>query len=447
MLTISLASALGGLLFGYDWVVIGGAKPFYEVYFNIGSSPWMQGWVMGSAIAGCLAGVTASGSLADRYGRKPLLVLAAAVFVLASLGTGAAADLGTFVSFRLLGGVGIGLASNISPMYIAEVSPAGARGRMVSLNQLAIVVGILSAQAANWLIADKAPGGGDIASSWNGLWGWRWMFWACTGPAALFLVCAAAIPESPRWLAARGHINRARAILIRAGGPAHADGELAAMRSAGREGKWRSLFKGRMPRMLAIGMTVAVFQQWCGINVIFNYAQEVFTEAGYGISDILFNIVITGATNVVFTIVGMNLVDMVGRRRLLLAGSAGLACIYCLLGFCYFIRMGGVAALVLVVLAIACYAATLAPVVWVVISEIFPTHVRGKAMAVATFALWAACFALTYSFPPLNAALGAWGVFWLYGAICVGGFIFVRAMLPETMGKSLEDIEEELKTS
>jgi len=448
-LFISLVSAMGGLLFGYDWVVVGGAKPFYEVFFDIAASPAMQGLVMGSAILGCLLGVMVSGSLSDRYGRKPLLIVSAAVFIVASIGTGATNSISWFIVYRILGGIGIGIASNLSPMYIAEVSPAAVRGRFVSINQLTIVLGILAAQTVNWLIADPVTAGENILTSWNGQMGWRLMFWACAVPAALFFIMVFFIPESPRWLATRLRYERAGNILSRIGGSDYAQSELdeikSTMQQVRQKVNFRMLFEGRTPKILLIGVVIAALQQWCGINVIFNYAQEIFAAAGYGVSDILFNIVVTGITNVIFTFVGMYAVDRLGRRALLLFGAAGLACIYAILGACYYFQATGVAVLCLVVAAIACYAMTLAPVVWVVISEIFPNRIRGMAMAVATFSLWTACFVLTYTFPLLNTGLGAYGTFWLYGIICILGFIFIKKMLPETKGKSLEEIEKEFK--
>ena len=449
LLLITLVSAMGGLLFGYDWVVIGGAKPFYEIFFGITNAPAMQGWVMGSAILGCLLGVMISGSLSDRYGRKPLLTIPAAVFVIASIGTGAVNNILWFIVYRILGGIGIGIASNLSPMYIAEVSPARMRGRFVSFNQLTIVLGILAAQIVNLLIADQVVVGEDILTSWNGQMGWRWMFWACAAPAFLFFIMIFFIPESPRWLATRLHYERAESVFLRIGGSDYARNEMDIIKSTVQMVKQKvdfyMLFEGRMPKILLIGIVIAAFQQWCGINVIFNYAQEIFAAAGYGVSDILFNIVVTGVTNVIFTFAGMYLVDRLGRRALLLFGAASLTCIYAMLGACYYFQVTGVAVLCLVVSAIACYAMTLAPIVWVVISEIFPNRIRGMAMAVATFSLWAACFVLTYTFPLLNKGLGSYGTFWLYGTICVFGFIFIKTMLPETKGKSLEEIEKEFR--
>ena len=439
---------MGGLLFGYDWVVVGGAKPFYEVFFGIENSPGMQGWVMGSAILGCLIGVMISGSLSDRYGRKPLMVVSSLIFILAAIGTGIVNTIEWFIIYRILGGIGIGIASNLSPMYIAEVAPSNVRGRFVSINQLTVVIGILSAQIVNWLIADPIVPGENILASWNGQMGWRWMFWAGGVPAIFFFLMIFLVPESPRWLASQHKYDKATNILSRIGGKKYATDEVAAIRSKEKSDKekvdYRLLLQGKMPKILLIGIVVAVFQQWCGINVIFNYAQEIFSAAGYGVSDILFNIVITGVTNVAFTIVGMYTVDKLGRRALLIFGAISLAGVYAALGACYYFEITGIAVLALVVIAIACYAMTLAPIVWVVISEIFPTRIRGMAMAVATFSLWTACFVLTYTFPLLNSSLGAHGTFWLYGFICILGFIFIKKNLPETKGKSLEEIEEEL---
>lgn len=445
---ISLVSAMGGFLFGYDWVVIGGAKPFYEAFFGIGDIPYLQGWVMGSAILGCLLGVTVSGTLADRFGRKILMTIASVIFIISAIGTGMVDNLTMFIFYRLLGGVGIGIASNVAPMYIAEVSPPAIRGKFVSINQLTIVLGILSAQIANWLIADAVVSQ-DIADTWNGQWGWRWMFWAEVLPAALYFLLLFCIPESPRWLATKQHFGRAESIFEKIDGKEYARKEIAGIKGSFINADnsanigFMSLFKGRLGRLVSIGIVIAVFQQWCGINVIFNYAQEIFSAAGYGVSDMLFNIVITGVTNVAFTFVGMYTVDKFGRKALMSLGAASLACIYVILGACYYFNITGVALLILVVLAIACYAMSLAPVTWVVISELFPNKVRGKAMAVCTFALWSACFVLTYTFPIMNSGLGAHGTFWIYGLICVLGFIFIKRNLKETKGKTLEEIEEE----
>lgn len=449
--SICLVSAMGGLLFGYDWVVIGGAKPFYELYFGIADSPTMQGLAMSVALLGCLIGAMVAGMMADRYGRKPLLLISAFIFLSSAYATGAFSVFGWFLAARFLGGIGIGIASGLSPMYIAEVAPTSIRGKLVSLNQLTIVLGILGAQIANWLIAEPIPADftpADICASWNGQMGWRWMFWAMTVPAALFFVFSFILPESPRWLASSGKREAALKVFTRMGGKEYAVTELAAIEAASacqtQEGGFRQLLNPAMYKVLTIGVVMAILQQWCGINVIFNYAQEIFMAAGYGVSDVLMNIVVTGITNVIFTILAMFVVDRWGRKALTLIGSFGLAIIYSFMGAAYYFHITGIVLLIIVVMAIACYAMTLATVMWVIISEIFPNRIRGVAMSVCTFALWAACFILTYTFPMLNSGLGAAGTFWLYGLICLGGGIFVVFRLPETKGKSLEEIEKEL---
>ncbi len=443
---ISAVAALGGLLFGYDWVVIGGAKPFYEKFFHL-TDPSQQGWAMSCALIGCLVGALVSGWLSDRFGRKRLLIAAGLVFAVSSIGTGLAPSFAAFVPWRILGGFAIGMASSLSPMYIAEVAPAQYRGKLVSLNQLTIVVGILLAQVVNWLIAKPVPPDAtslQILQSWNGQVGWRWMFGVTAIPSVLFFISMFLLPESLRWLAKNGAHERAQRVLSRIGGESYGERALREIEATVEDANGvdlRILFDRRMLRVLSLGIGLAVLQQWCGINVIFNYAEEVFSAAGYTVSDILFNIVVTGAVNLLFTFVAIAFVDRYGRRILMLIGSAGLAIIYSCLGAFYYIHSRGIHMLVLVVAAIGCYAMSLAPVTWVVISEIFPNRIRGAAMSIAVTALWVASFILTYTFPLFNHSLGAAKTFWIYAAICVVGFLFIRARLPETKGKTLEQIE------
>lgn len=520
---ICLVAAMGGLLFGYDWVVIGGAKPFYEPYFQITEAPFWQGLAMSSALVGCIFGAMVSGVLSDRFGRKRLLICSGLLFTASAVWTALAADFFSFNLARFIGGVGIGLASNLSPMYIAEISPARLRGRFVSVNQLTIVIGILAAQITNWLTAapvptadqvrllvaerraEKAVGAELVLGSagakarapidetalagvrqafpnlaslapraemtneekaakaeedrrimavyilptWNGRIGWRIMFGAETAPAIMFFLLMFLVPESPRWLLKNGRDDEAAGILARIGGAEYARAEVADVKntlSSEEIGRLRlsDLLEPKLLRILALGAFLAVFQQWCGINVIFNYAQEVFAAAGYEVGDLMFSIVITGVVNLLFTFIAIFTVDRWGRRPLMLFGAAGLAGIYAVLGAAYCLQSTGVHMLILVVAAIACYAMSLAPVTWVVISEIFPNRIRGTAMSVAVLSLWIGCTALTFSFPALNRALGAHGAFWLYGAICVAGFAVILRRLPETKGKSLEAIEREL---
>ncbi len=446
---ICLISAMGGLLFGYDWVVIGGAKPFYEAFFGISDNPGQQGLAMSIALAGCLVGAMVCGSLADRIGRRPLLLISALIFLVSAYATGAFNTFTLFLTARFVGGIAIGLASGLSPMYIAEVAPGSIRGRLVSLNQLTIVLGILGAQIVNYLIAEPMPAGTTVPApgSWNVLLGWRWMFWSAAFPAALFLLLALFIPESPRWLALRGRKAAATTILARIGGESYARSEMAAIdhtaRNAAKSGL-RALFTRPYAMVITLGICIAVFQQWCGTNVIFNYAQEIFSNAGYDLGEMLFNIVLTGITNVVFTFAAIYSVDRLGRKKLMLIGAGGLALIYAVLGTCYFMHITGFFMVILVVAAIACYAMTLGPVTWVLIAELFPNRVRAVAVAVCTFALWTASFTLTYTFPLLNTALGSYGTFWIYAGVCAAGFIFFSLRLPETKGKSLEELEKEL---
>lgn len=447
---ISGVAALGGLLFGYDFVVIGGAKPFFERYFELNSAA-LSGWANSCALIGCIAGVMVAGALSDRFGRKRLLMAAAVLFAVTSLGNALAPNFTLFIMWRMLGGVAIGLASSLSPLYIAEVAPAHLRGRLVSINQLTIVIGILLAQFINWYLVRDLPEGATsewIASSWFGQQGWRWMFGITTIPSVLFLAGMLFVPESPRWLVTKGRLGDAGKILGKIGGAAYAQAAIAeiseTIKIAQARVDFKELLNPKLRRVLVLGITLAVFQQWCGINVIFNYAENIFSDAGYDISTVLKNIAWTGSVNLAFTFVALGTVDKRGRRPLMMVGAAGLAVIYTAMGFCYYTGVQGLPMLLLVLAAIGCYAMSLGPVTWVVISEVFPNRIRGAAMSVAVAALWGACFVLTYTFPLLNAVLGAYGTFWLYAAICAAGFVFIKLRLPETKGKTLEQLEKEL---
>ena len=448
---VSIVVALGGFLFGWDWVVIGGAKPFFESYFNL-KDPSLVGWANSCALIGCLAGALVSVALSDRFGRKRLLLLSALLFGVTSVGNALSPTFSVFIGWRILGGVAIGLASSLSPMYISEVSPPAMRGRLVSINQLTIVTGILFAQVIDWLLVRRLPAGASdefIRSSWFGQEGWRWMFAITSVPSALFLAGMIFVPESPRWLAKNGMLERARVTLERIGGRGYADNSLreigASLAAEQREGmRLAELFQPRMRKVLVLGIGLAVFQQWCGINVIFNYAEEIFREAGYDISNVLSNIAWTGSVNMVFTLAALGIVDRRGRRPLMLFGASALALIYGTLSACYGFGVKGLPMLLLVLGAIGCYAISLAPVTWVIISEIFPNRVRGAAMSLAVASLWVACFVLTYTFPILNLRLGPAGTFCLYAIICAVGFVFILLKLPETKGKSLEQLEQDL---
>jgi SP family xylose:H+ symportor-like MFS transporter len=473
--TISLVAALGGLLFGYDWVVIAGAKPFFEPYFGLTSGD-DKGWANSCALLGCLLGSIATGGLSDKFGRKKLLLAAAVLFAATSVLTGWATTFSWFVVWRIAGGVAIGMASNLSPMYIAEVAPAHLRGRLVAINQFTIVIGILLAQIVNYCIAQTVPQDATadmIRESWNGQYGWRWMFAAVTAPSILFFVGSLWIPESPRWLVKNGAAERARTILARIGGSDYADVEVNDIQQTIADDevqrvRFRDLLEPAMMKILLIGVVLAVLQQWCGTNVLFNYAQEVYEAAGYDKNSILFNIVITGSINLLVTLIAIGTVDRFGRRILMLIGCAGIALSHVLLGFAYDRGMQGMPVLVFTLCVIGCYGMSLAPITWVLISEIFPNRIRGAAISVAVSALWLACFVLTFLFPILKDGFGseeslAWysrvlrnllpflnngigmaNTFWLFAGICAAGFVFVWLRVPETKGKSLEQIQREL---
>lgn len=451
ILGITLVAALGGLLFGYDWVVIGGAKFFYERYFGLTGISSLQGLAMSSALIGCIPGALIAGYLSDKAGRKLSLSLSAILFLVSAVGTGMADTFGTFMLFRIIGGIAIGTASVISPVYIAELAPRSIRGRFVSLNQLTIVIGILSAQLVNYLIAEEVPPGATdtmILNSWNGQMAWRWMFWSGTVPAVLFLILSFFIPESPRFLIKAGKPDRCTAVLAKIGGDEYAESVkndiLQSFSDAPAGNDLKLLADRRLRPLLLLGLILAAFQQWCGINIVFNYAEEVFVSAGFGITDSLFNIVITGAVNLVFTFVAIRTVDRWGRRRLMLIGAAGLAITYLILGFTYFTGANGIIVLIIIITAIAIYGMSLAPVTWVILSEIFPNRIRGSAMALASATLWIASTLLVLLFPFINELVKVSGAFWLYACICLLGYLYIRKKLPETKGKSLEEVEKEL---
>ena len=452
---ISLVAALGGLLFGYDWVVISGADLFYEKYFHLVSASEV-GWAKSCALVGCLLGAVVSGGLSDRLGRKRLLLLSALLFTVSSIGTGLASSYEAFVSWRIIGGVAIGLASNLSPMYIAEIAPAHLRGRLVAVNQLTIVIGILGAQVVNWLIAVKIDHHGVDATaieaarqSWNNTYGWRWMFTAVTMPSLLFFVGSLFIPESPRWLVKNGKADQARGILTRIGGAAQAEAAVRDIESTiGRDEvqrvRFTDLLEPKMLKILLVGVTLAVLQQWSGINSIFNYAEEIYRSAGYGISDIMFNIVITGAINLAFTLIAIGTVDHFGRRILMLIGCAGIGLSHVLIGIAYALGLKGLSVLVFTLCALGCYGMSLAPICWVLISEIFPNRHRAEGQALGSFTHWVFAALLTTFFPMMVSAFAPASVFLFFCGMMVLQLIWVKTMVPETKGVALEAMQHAL---
>ena len=428
---ISFISALGGYLFGFDFAVIAGALPFLRSEFALNA--WWEGFLTGSLALGCIAGCLAAGKIADRFGRRPGLMISAAIFGLSSLGMAFAPGLSIFVSMRFIAGIGVGMASMLSPMYIAEISPAVVRGRNVAINQLTIVIGILVTNLVNYSLADQGPEA------------WRWMFGLGVLPSALFLAGVFWLPESPRWLAKAGHLEQAKAVLSKIGSSQFVDDTFRDIQAslAGTEPKqsYRAVFHKSVRPAVQVGITLAVFQQLCGINVVFNYTSTIFESVGASLNQQLFETVAIGAVNLLFTLVAMWQVDKLGRRPLMLFGSLGLAILYIVLATLLQNQAGAGLVSLTVLAAIGTYSMSLAPVTWVLISEIFPNKIRGMASSVAIVALWGAYFVLVFTFPILAEKLGTYGPFWMYSAICFLGFIFIVAKVRETKGKTLEELE------
>ncbi|RYF87047.1 MAG: MFS transporter [Chitinophagaceae bacterium] len=427
---ISFISALGGYLFGFDFAVISGALPFLRTTFQLNA--WWEGFLTGSLALGCILGCLIAGHLADRYGRKPGLLTAALIFAVSSLGMAFSNSLTVFIIMRFAAGIGVGMASMLSPMYIAEVSPAAVRGRNVAINQLTIVLGILITNLVNYQLADK----GEDA--------WRWMFGLGAIPSLLFLLGVVWLPESPRWLFKAKQTEKAQRILQKIGGASFASDTMENIkRSQHSEAKptYAAVFAKAVRPAVLVGITLAVFQQFCGINVVFNYTSTIFESVGANLDRQLFETVSIGVVNLIFTLVAMWQVDKLGRRPLMLFGSLVLSLVYIILAL--LLKSGASAGLVsvFVLLAIASYAMSLAPVTWVLISEIFPNQIRGLATSVAVVSLWAAYFVLVFTFPVLAEKLGTYGPFWMYAAICLLGFFFIKIKVRETKGKTLEELE------
>jgi len=430
---ISLIAACGGLLFGFDIAVFSGTIPFIQPYYGLTEA--QLGWTGSSLYVGCIIGTLITGYATDRFGRKPMLILAAAIFTISSILMGWAGSYNMLIFWRIVAGIGVGAASMLSPLYIAEISPANIRGRMVSINQLTIVIGILLAYFINYLLADVENN-------------WRWMFTSGAMPSALFLLFVFFVPESPRWLISKGHVGRAREVLKMVNGDDNGGDEVQAIESrihSEVKGKFSDLFQRGVVFVVFLGITMAVFQQISGANAIFFYAPIIFEKAGMDVKDQLFQQIMIGAINLVFTLVAMQLVDRIGRKKLMLGGSSMMALWLFLVGICYHFNLFEGYWLTFFVLAfIATYATTLAPVTWVLISEIFPTKVRGIAVSVSTCMLWVACFALAYGFPVLIERLNAPQTFFLFSGICLLYFVILVRYVPETKGKTLEQFENEI---
>ena len=427
IIAISFISALGGYLFGFDFAVISGALPFLKDQFGL--NEYWEGFTTGCLALGAIIGCLIAGGVAEKYGRRYGLLTAASIFAISSLGMATANNLTIFIFARFVAGIGVGMASMLSPLYIAEVTPSHIRGRMVAINQLTIVVGILVTNLVNYSLRN------------NGSEAWRWMFGLGVVPSTLFIIGVLWLPESPRWLLQVGKREKAQKILSKIGGENYAAESLISMDKtiiSNSKISYRSVFgKAVFPAVL-IGIGLAVFQQLCGINVVFNYTSVLFESIGFSKDDQLLETVFIGAINLIFTILAMLLVDKLGRKPLMLIGAGGLAILYVIIANLLGIRSPNVSWFLLA--AIGLYATSLAPVTWVLISEIFPNKVRAAAISVAVLCLWAAYFILTFTFPILYSKLQD-KTFYIYAVVCVVGFLFVWFKVKETKGKTLEEME------
>ena len=428
IVTISFISALGGYLFGFDFAVISGALPFLRDQFGL--NEYWEGFATGSLALGAIIGCVIAGSVSDKYGRRPGLLMAASIFAISSLAMAFAPDLSFFIAARFMAGIGVGMASMLSPMYIAEVSPAKYRGRMVAINQLTIVIGILITNLVNYSLRDNGPDA------------WRWMFGLGAVPSTLFVIGVLWLPESPRWLIKAGKEQKALDILSRIGNNFFAKNSIGSIKESlqgDTKINYRAAFEKAVLPAVLIGIGLAVFQQLCGINVVFNYTSNIFQSVGASKDDQILQTVFIGGVNLICTLLAMGLVDKLGRKPLMLIGAGGLAVLYIIIAQLLASQSSSVGNYLLA--AIGIYALSLAPVTWVLISEIFPNKVRGAAISIAVLCLWAAYFILTFSFPVLAKWIGMHNTFYIYSVVCVIGFAFVWLKVKETKGKTLEELE------
>lgn len=432
---ISLVAAFGGFLFGYDTAVVSGAIGFLKAHFNLTAE--LTGWAASSLLVGCMVGAILGGPLGDRFGRKPSLIFCAVLFAASSALSALPDSLSLFAWARFAGGVAIGAASMLSPLYIAEIAPEKIRGTLVALYQLAIVMGILVVFFVNLQIQRL----GD--ESWNITTGWRWMFASLVLPSVLFGALMALVPESPRWLMKMGRRDEARRILERVGGPEAAAREVTQIEAAlqQEEGRWSELFTTGYRRALMIGIALAVFGQFSGINAIMYFAPEIFKTAGEGTDAAFRQTVTVGVVNVLFTFVAIWLVDRAGRKPLLIVGTLLQAVSLAWIGLLFARGVSGTALLVGILGFVAAFAVAMGPIPWIVNSEIFPTKLRGRAMSVAIFCLWLADWIVTQTFPTLLERIGAAWTFWVYAACSLVSTVFVVLLVPETKGRTLEEIE------
>jgi SP family xylose:H+ symportor-like MFS transporter len=440
---VTLVAAMGGLLFGYDTAVISGAIGFMEKFFQL--TPAETGWAASCVLVGCVVGASFAGIICDRVGRTPALLIAAALFLLSSIGTSIPAAFSSFIFFRIIGGLGVGIASMASPMYIAEITPARIRGRMVSINQFAIIGGMLIVYFVNYFIASN--GGSE---DWNVHTGWRMMFLSGAVPSGLMLLLTFLVPETPRFLISKGSTEKALNILAKVDGADYAARELATINEAvsHEEGGVSELMTSGLLRALLVGIGLSILQQVTGINVILYYAPEIFKAIGHTTSNTaLLQTIIVGAVNLLFTVLAIWKVDGFGRRPLMIIGYAGMGLFTFGQAQFFYNQSQGVGVLLCMLGDIAFFALSAGPITWVLLAEIYPNKVRGRAMAIATAAQWVANYLVSQTFPLMNESAFLTDRFhkafpyWIYGSFCVLAVIFVVKFVPETKEKSLEEIE------
>lgn len=445
---ISIVAALGGFLFGFDTAVISGALSSLISYFNLQADPVLQGWLVSSIILGSVGGAAVSGYFADRYGRKNALVLTGILFLLSAIGSAAVSSFSFFIVARFIGGIGVGIAAMVAPLYISEVSPPAIRGRMVSMYQFAVTLGILAAYFSNDLLrqlsinAAAHPAGGVIYTMLTEVW--RGMLGTEILPSLIFLVLLFFVPQSPRFMMMKGQEKEAREILVKVSGEANASREIAEIKEAlsKETGTVKEMFMPGLRKATFIALFLSVISQFSGIDIVLHYGPVILERAGFSFGNSLYGQIIFGIVLVIFTVLAMWKVDAVGRRGLLLVGNTGICISLIVMGYLFSTPAPSETALIIAVsFFIASFAFSLGPIPWIIMSEIFPTKIRGRAMAIATLTLFAANWLIAQLFPLMSEVLGEDGTFWLLAFFTVPTFFFIWKILPETKGKSLEELE------
>ncbi len=454
---LAISAALGGLLFGYDTAVISGAVSSIDANFinpqglSETARSSLSGWTVSCALLGCVIGAALAGPISLRLGRRGGLLVSAVLFLFSSLGSAfpeigfgaighmGPAALGPFIAYRIVGGMGIGIASMLSPLYIAEIAPPESRGRFVTFQQIAIVGGMNLVYVVNWAIASQ---GND---AWVNAWGWRFMLASAAIPALIFFVCMLGVPDTPRWFALRGREEEGLKVLRRLEDDQTAGATMAEIRSTLHERSGKLFAFGSL--VVVVGVMLSIFQQFVGINAVLYYAPLMFKNMGSSTDTALLQTVVVGVANVVFTLIATATVDRWGRKPLLILGGLVMAASMLILGFLFNAHAVGVGALIAVIAYIAGFALSWGPVTWVLLSEIFPNIIKAKAMAIAVAAQWIANLLVSWSFKVmdgssvLNAMFNHGFAYWIYGGMSILAVLFVIRFVPETKGKSLEAIQ------